>query len=756
MNTSLEYEPSKAALPADSPGAERLKLFMMINTFETGGSERQFVAITSAIRPDRFDVLLGCIGRRGALFDHRKEVAEFPLGGSFLSARAQFSRIALGRYLRRHKVDVAHSFDFYTNLLLLPTARLAGVPVLIGSHRQLGDLLTGLQLRCQALAFRFCDRVVCNSEAAGRRLQAQGIPERKIAIIPNGLRPEIFAAASPLVPLSHGILRIGMIARMNARSKNHALLLRAAARLTAKLPNLEFLLAGDGPLRPELETLACKLGIKHCVSFLGDRQDIPAVLASLDISVVPSSSESLSNTIVESMAAGVPVVATDVGGTPEIISDGQTGLLVRSGHEDELAGAIGRFVAQPSLRAACARKAKEVALSRFSLRSVADLYEQLYQDVLASKKGRTEDFRERSSRVSAAARPLRVAIVGPSHRYVGGQSVQVDMLLRSWRGDQGVEVDFIAADPELPSFLKWARGIPMLRTLLRQPFYCANLWRRFKDIDIAHVFSASYWSFLLAPATAYWIARARKRKVLIHYHSGEALDHLRRSWVARRILKRADCVVVPSKYLVEVFGKFNLTVKPVANVVDINQFAFRPRIPLRPRLICSRGFHPYYGLEDVVRAFSVIRNKHSDAVLCLLGTGPNEQKIRELVESLRLCGVEFTGAVPHHEIANYYERADIFINASRLDNMPVSILEAFASGLPVVTTSAGGISHFVEHQRTGLLCEPGDWKSLAECVLRLLKEPELARRLAENAYHESKQYSWAAVRRHWLQLYRSL
>lgn len=729
---------------------------MMVNTFETGGSERQFVAITSAIRPNRFDVEVGCIGRRGPLLEKAEDVREFPLGGSFLSLRAQRSYAALGRHLRRERVQIAQSFDFYTNLLLLPTARLAGIPAIIGSHRQLGDLLTPLQFRGQALAFRFCDRVVCNSAAAAERLLKQGLPERKIVVIPNGLAPELFVKAEPAAPRRAGIVRVGMIARMNARSKNHRLFLRAGARLAAKYANLEFLLAGDGPLRPELEALARELGIADRVSFLGDRRDIPAVLASMDISVAPSGSESLSNVILESMAAGVAVVATNVGGTPEIISDGETGLLVPPDGENELAEAMGRFVAQPALRAACAQKSKALAAARFGLRSVAERYEQLYEEVLESRKKTRADAPGQAFSLPEVVRPLRVAIVGPSRRYVGGQSVQVDMLLRSWQGDEEVQAGFIAADPEMSRPLRWASGVPVLRTLLRQPLYWAALWKGLKEADVAHVFSASYWSFLLAPAPAYWIARTRKKKVLIHYHSGEAPDHLRRSWVARRILKRTDCRVVPSDYLVDVFARFGLPAKAIANAVDMDQFSFRSRIPLRPRIICSRGFHPYYGVEDVVRAFHAIREKHSDAVLYLLGAGPRERAIRELVKSLRLSGVEFTGVVPHHEIANYYERADIFINASRLDNMPVSILEAFASGTPVVTTAAGGIGYMVENERTGLLCEPGDWQALAENVLRLLREPELARRLAENAHGESTKYQWGAVRREWLAAYRSL
>jgi L-malate glycosyltransferase len=755
MNVSASYDTPTSAMQMGMPGSDRLRLFMMLNTFETGGSERQFVAVTNALSRDKLELRLGCVARFGPLLEGVGNVAEFPLGGSFLSLRAQRSRVALGRYLRSEKIQIAHSFDFYTNLLLLPTARLAGISAVIGSHRQLGDLLRPLQFRAQAVSFRFCDRVVCNSRAAAERLLLHGIPEAKIVIIPNGLGPEIFASAAPALPVSR-MVRIGMIARMNARSKNHAIFLRAAARIVSKFSNVEFLLVGDGPLRPELEALARELGIADRVSFLGDRKDIPEVFASMDISVVPSASESLSNAVIESMAAGVPVVATNVGGTPEVISDGETGLLVPPDREDELANVIERFIAQPALRTACAQNGKELAVTRFSLKSVAERYEQLYMEVLAHRSKAEARVRQTSASVMRAFHPLRVAIVGPSHRYVGGQSVQVDMLLRNWRNDREVDASFIAVDPEPPRGLQWVRRIPFLRTLLREPVYWSALWKGLKETDVAHVFSASYWSFLLAPAPAYWIARARKKRVLIHYHSGEAPEHLRRSRIARGILKRADCVVVPSGYLAHVFEKFDLPAKVIANVVDMQQFSFRPRIPLQPKLICSRGFHPYYAVEDVVRAFRAIQDKYPEAVLYLLGSGPSEREIRELVRSLRLSGVEFTGSISHQEIASYYDRADVFVNASRLDNMPVSILEAFASGNPVVTTAAGGIRYVVEHERTGLMCEPGEWQLLAEYVLRLLQEPGLASRLAANAYEESKKYRWESVRGEWLATYRSL
>jgi glycosyltransferase involved in cell wall biosynthesis len=351
---------------------------------------------------------------------------------------------------------------------------------------------------------------------------------------------------------------------------------------------------------------------------------------------------------------------------------------------------------------------------------------------------------------------LRVCIVAPSLRYVGGQSVQADLLLRHWQNDPDIEISFLAVDPPLPRALAWAESIPGLRTILREPIYFWHLWRGLKHVDVAHIFSASYWSFLLAPAPAWFIAKARGAKSLINYHSGEARDHLRRFRSAKFVLSRVDKIVVPSGYLADVFREFDLPSTAVANIVDLSQFRYRERFPLRPHLVCTRGFSPYYSVDVVVRAFAEVIKEYPDARLDLVGNGPLEGDVRKLVAHLNLTGVNFTGVVSRQEIGKYYDRADIFINASWLDNMPLSVIEAFASGVPVVSTSPECMPYLVEHERTGLLSPVGDEKALAANVIRLLRDPALAARLARNANDESRNYTWEAVREQWLNAYRGL
>ena len=379
---------SNATSTTTRAAAKPISLFLMVNTFETGGSERQFTVLAQNLSASDFDLHLGCVSHRGEFADQFKEVPQFPLGGSLFGWKSVRTRLRLSSHLRENKIEVAHAFDFYANLTMIPAARLARVPVVIGSHRQLGDLMTPAQFRAQAAAFRWCDAVVCNSQAAADRLAAAGLKREKLAVIGNALPSAVFQLTSPALPRREGVLRVGMVARMNAHYKNHAGFLRIAAEVSKRVPQAEFVLAGDGPLRPELERQAADLSIADRILFLGDRQDIPAVLGSLDVAVLTSDSESLSNVILEAMAASLPVVAYDVGGNAELVND-ERGALVAAGDESEFAAGIIRLLSKADLRRHQGESARRFVEENFSLDRVRSRYEELYATLL-NKKSRSD------------------------------------------------------------------------------------------------------------------------------------------------------------------------------------------------------------------------------------------------------------------------------------------------------------------------------------------------------------------------------
>jgi L-malate glycosyltransferase len=361
-----------------------IRLFLMVNNFETGGSERQFTVLARNLPADSFRAHVGCIHRVGPFAEDFGDVPEFPMGGSLYGLSSWSARLRLSRELRRQHIQIAHAFDFYTNLTLIPAARLARTPVVIGSQRQLGDLLTPRQFRAQLAAFRFCAAVICNSSAAADRLAESGISREKLFVIGNALPSEAFAPAQPAIPPQPGKLRVGMIARMNHRYKGHSSFLRIAQRVSAQMPNVDFVLAGDGPLRPDYEREARTVGIADRVIFLGDRRDIPAVLASIDLAVLTSDSESLSNVILEAMASRLPAIAYRVGGNAELI-DQDRGDLLPFRDEEAFAGAILRLLTDPNLRRQLGSNARKFAEENFSLSRVLDRYQQCYKTLLGQK-----------------------------------------------------------------------------------------------------------------------------------------------------------------------------------------------------------------------------------------------------------------------------------------------------------------------------------------------------------------------------------
>ncbi|HSK64781.1 MAG TPA: glycosyltransferase family 4 protein, partial [Pyrinomonadaceae bacterium] len=323
--------------------------------------------------------------------------------------------------------------------------------------------------------------------------------------------------------------------------------------------------------------------------------------------------------------------------------------------------------------------------------------------------------------------------------------------------EPGFEVSFVAHNPRLPGPLRLLQKIKYVRTIVTSALYLINLLREVPRHDVVHVFSASYFSFLLAPTPAIFVARFFGKKVILNYRSGEAEDHLR-SWprTAVPIIRLADQLIVPSSYLVDVFRKFGLRAHAIFNMIDHDRFKFRERRPLRPVFLSNRNLYPLYNVACIVRAFARIQQKFPDAKLTIAGNGSQRPALESLVRELKLNHVDFRGLVPPHKMSELYDEADIFLNSSNIDNMPGSILDSYAAGMPVVTTSAGGICCIVTHEKTGLLVPKNDHEAMASCAIRLLESPEFAATMARIAYEECQAYKWSAVRDSWLSAYTRL
>src|SRR5213078_2901241 len=297
-----------------------------------------------------------------------------------------------------------------------------------------------------------------------------------------------------------------------------------------------------------------------------------------------------------------------------------------------------------------------------------------------------------------------------------------------------------------------------VRTVVTSLRYVWTLLTSLAAYDLVHVFSASYFSFLLAPTPAVLLGKWYGKKVSLNYRSGEAEDHVRR-WrrTAIPILRLVEAWVVPSRYRVDVFARVGLHASVIGNVVDCDQFRFRERRPLRPVFLSNRNFEAHYNVACVLRAFAQIQRRHPDARLIVAGDGKERRALVRLARELSLRNTEFVGRVTPDRMPSVYDAADVYLNGPDIDNMPGSILEAFASGLPVVTTDAGGIPYIVRHGETGLLVPRGNHEGIAAAALRLLQDASLSERLVGSAREECRRrYTPEPVLREWVRVYRAL
>ncbi|MDT4965807.1 MAG: hypothetical protein QOJ64_544 [Acidobacteriota bacterium] len=367
------------------------------------------------------------------------------------------------------------------------------------------------------------------------------------------------------------------------------------------------------------------------------------------------------------------------------------------------------------------------------------------------------DARPAQLEVAGARRRLRILVIAPSHDILGGQSIHAAQLVKEFGKEPTLDVGFLAINPRAPGILRQLQRVKYLRTAVTSLIFVIKLLRQIPRYDVIHVSSAADTGFILAAMPPVFLGKLFRKKVVLNYHAGQAEDHLR-DWRRTAIptIRRADATVVSSGWLVDVFARHGLTARAIFNHVELDNFHFRERRPLLPRFLSNRNFDPIYNVSCVLRAFALIQKRFSDATLVVAGDGVERTKLERLARELELRNVTFTGLVTPEKMPELYDAADIYLNASNVDNMPLSILEAFAAGLPVVTTNAGGIPYVVSHEKTGLLVEKDDAKAMAEAAIRLLESEDLGSSLASNARAECAKYKWDVVRENWLNFYREV
>jgi glycosyltransferase involved in cell wall biosynthesis len=354
---------------------KRLRIVHVAETLNLGGLEKLIVEFVRHADPSRFDPRVVTLGVRGDLADEVEQLG-CPVHALNLPAGLRPRAIwTLAAHFRRQRIHILHTHSEGPLLYATPAARLAGVQRVVHTRHHGPDLGNSrAALAAMALVSRAVDRVVCVADAGARCARAEGIPASKLTTIHNGIDLSRF---DYLGPASGGPVVI--VARL-VPEKDHPTLLRAVAFARAQEPSFRLDIAGDGPCLSAVQELAARLELGAHVRFLGRVDDVPALLSRSSALVLSSWLEGISLTLLEAMARGLPVVATDVGGNPEVVDDGRTGFLVPARDPSALAEALLNLWRDPALGRQFGRAGREEAERSFDIRQAVARYEAIYEN----------------------------------------------------------------------------------------------------------------------------------------------------------------------------------------------------------------------------------------------------------------------------------------------------------------------------------------------------------------------------------------
>lgn len=350
----------------------------------------------------------------------------------------------------------------------------------------------------------------------------------------------------------------------------------------------------------------------------------------------------------------------------------------------------------------------------------------------------------------------RVVLVGPVPPPDGGMANQTAQLARLLQ-QEGADVRIVAVNaPYRPA---WIGRVPLLRAFARLLPYLATLRRETADVDVVHVMANSGWSWHLGAAPAVWIASGRHVPVVVNYRGGGAGEFFQKAmtWV-RPTLRRCAAIVVPSPFLQRVFEAHGFHAAVVPNIVDLTRFhpadGARSADRGAPHLVVTRHLEPIYDNATAIAALGRLRAHYPGATLTIAGAGPERERLLALARNAALSdAVTFTGRLDNDQVAALYRRADVAINPSLVDNMPISVLEALASGVPVVSTNVGGVPDLVRDGVTARLVPPREPASIAGAVREILENDTRREELIRAGLELARRFSWERVREEWAAVY---
>jgi glycosyltransferase involved in cell wall biosynthesis len=750
------------------------RILFLIDELDVGGTEQQLLELVKRLDRQRYEPVVCCF-RPGKV---SKEIEAAGIRVITLEKRGKVDPLFVGRLvrmMRRERIDLLQTYLFTANTWGRLAARLAGVPIIVTSERNVDMWEEWYKQRLGVWLDRWTHRTIGNSEAVGDYLAAKGIARAKLRVIYNGVDTSRFegpvtphAAREELgIPQHHAV--VGHLARLEPQ-KDPRTFLAAAAIVARKMPSVSFLVVGGGSLQAELEREAQALGLGGRIVFTGPRRDVPRLLAACDMSVLASVKEGMSNTIMESMAAGKPMVATRVGGNPELMQDGETGFLVSPRDPTALAAAIQRILDDPALAKSMGLQAKARMAERFSVDAMVAATQGLYDELVAA----AATGEGAASRSGTPVEPGTVALVASQFprnvdayflREVAGLAARGIPFrifsLRSFDGTviHGAAKPLMARTVYVPFLASWtllrANALALARTPGRYlgtlGRLVGGLWRRPRSLVL---------SLAVFPKSVYF-AEIIRRERIAHIHAnwashpaasafvmsrltgatwsfaGHASDIYLDAGMLRDKIREAQFVLTCTKhnkdYLVGVGGPDTADKITVSyHGVDLQRFRPLPvRAPGPFRILTVGTLRECKGLPDLIEACRMLADRGISFECAIVGDGEERRDLERLIRSRGLDDrIRITGFLAQEDLIPLYQEAGVVTLPALSEShfgIPNILLEALAVGTPVICTPLPSLSEFMVDGVHGIFVPEQSPVILADAIEALARDPQRCR-----------------------------
>ena len=764
---------------------QKIRILYLIDKLMPAGTQVNLLEIIKRLDRNRFDPRIIALVGGGELEDEFETAGVSPIvlrvgkvyGPSGLKALSY-----LTRYMKKEKIDIVQTYFLHADILGSLAGKSAGVKRIITTRRDEGFWRSKRQLMLNRYFNRFADRMLANSAAVRESVyRSEKVSSRKLHVIHNGVDTGKFYSSDELrkeIRLELGIRNdefvIGMVANMRHTVKGHRFLIKALSLLDKSAFQGKLLLVGDGPLESKLEYYAASKGVLDQILFLGSRRDINPLLNAMDIVCVPSLSEGFSNTVLEAMAAEKPLIATNVGGNPEVVTDGETGFLVRPRDGKAIAEKILFLFQNEKVRSEMGAAALCRIQNDFTAERMVKLYEEFYEDLLTRRlRSRAQRLKkQRDDRAISEAKdrtlspqrsihptqlkrriPQRVRVLYLiwSLDFGGAEQVVADLARKLDRQTfkpivgclngkgrlapllerEGIKVFALCKKPGFDFFL-----IPKLLNLIRTERI---------DLIHTHLFTANLWGRL-----------AGKLSGVPVISSEHGMDNWRKGFrltLDRWLTPACKRIVFVSKAVKQFYmaknGSINGKSRVIYNGINVANFqvpdeaqAVRESLGLNDqnKVIGIVGrLVPEKAHVDFIEAIQLLKEKHKSVVGLVVGEGELMNRLKKRVQDAHLQNhIVFTGF--RSDMPRLYQAMDVCVLSSLREGFPLTVLESMAAGIPVVATKVGGVVELIEDGKDGLLISPGDSPALVEAIRRILEDQELKSVLVQNAKEKVRDY----------------